>query len=108
MTKGLVFTIFPRLASRTRTDVIGTALTGKSKDRHPRAKAYGSDVDRTYQPWTMQRGTNNSHVVSGTRDSLRRTSEEEILGRGHEGRIVKTVELSVTDHSDQESLERLR
>ena len=107
MIKSLVFTIFPALSSRSRTDVDGTSLAEKKKPRGPRSEAYGSDIDRSYQPWTMQTTPHSSRVVGGKHgkhDSVGRDSEEEILGKGHEGRIMKTVELSITDHSEQDSL----
>jgi hypothetical protein len=108
MIKGLVFSIFPALSSRSRTGFDATALTNKNKGSQSRANTYGSNADHSYQPWTMQTMNHNSRVVAGKPDSLGRTSQEGMLGRGHEGHIMKTVELSITDHSDQVSLERHR
>lgn len=56
----------------------------------------------------MQTMNHNSRMVAGKQDPLGRTSQEGMLGRGREEHIMKTVELSITDHSDQDSLERLR
>ena len=111
MAKALVFTLFPALSSRSRTDAAnGTTLTEKSSSKdgqlHSKDAYDTSYIDRSYQPWTMQTAsTHNSRVVVG---GGKGGSQEDILGRGspNEGRIMKTIELSVTDHSDEGSLER--
>jgi hypothetical protein len=104
MIKGLVFSIFPALSSSSRTEIDENSLTHKRQSHQSRSNNI-SNVDRTYQPWTMQTATHSSHIVSGKQEPLGRASHERILGRAPvNGAIMKMIELSVTDHCDHESL----
>ena len=99
MIKGLVFAIFPTMrSSRQRSERDEKSLTEKAKSH--RLATVTSNIDRTFQPGTMQTATYHSQVSVGKAGLLGRESEDTILERGNNnGNITKMIESSVSHYS---------
>jgi hypothetical protein len=101
MLKQHLAVLFPRLfRSKTNNDSeatrIGTHWSNEKGASHQRS-------DLGYTPWARPAGTNVSHVVGGQHGDPNRSDSEERMIEEHERHgIARTVDVSVTDHSDTE------